>query len=83
MSDTLDNLLAKGFDREQITQIASLFAGQMGITPNQLAAQTAGKWAQAITQPAEAAGKAVGGAIKAATASDENVKSYFTKLLKF
>lgn len=83
MSDTLDNLLAKGFDREQITQIASLFAGQMGITPNQLAAQTAGKWAQAITQPVEAAGKAVGGAIKAATASDENVKSYFTKLLKF
>lgn len=83
MSDTLDALLAKGFDREQITQIASLFAGQMGITPNQLAAQTAGKWTQVFTEPMEAAGKAVGGAIKAATTSDESVKAYFTKLLKF
>lgn len=83
MSDTLDALLAKGFDREQITQIASLFAGQMGITPNQLAAQTAGKWTQVITEPVKAVGDTVGNVIKGATSSDENVKAYFTKLLKF
>jgi len=83
MSDTLDALLAKGFDREQITQIASLFASQMGITPSQLAAQTAGRWTQVFTEPVKTLGEGVGNAVKAATPSDESVKAYFTKLLKF
>lgn len=82
MSDTLDALLAKGFDREQITQFASLFAAQMGITPNQLAAQTAGKWTQVFTEPVKAVGDTVGKAVKGVS-SDESVKAYFTKLLKF
>lgn len=52
LSRRFSELLNQGFSREELTTLATAFGAQMGITPNQQAAITFGKFAQPVTEAA-------------------------------
>lgn len=71
LSRKFSELLNQGFSREELTTLATAFGAQMGITPNQQAAITFGKFAQPITETANAVVNAV------KPGCDKRIKDFF------
>lgn len=54
LSRKFTELLNQGWDKDQLTKLATIFGAQMAITPNQQAAITFGKFTQPVTETANA-----------------------------
>ena len=72
LSRKFSELLNQGFSREELTTLATAFGAQMGITPNQQAAITFGKFAQPV---ADTVGNVVD-AVKG-PGCDKRIKDFF------
>ena len=71
LSRKFTELLNQGWDRDQLTKLATIFGAQMAITPNQQAAITFGKFAQPVTETANAVVNAV------KPGCDKRIKDFF------
>lgn len=71
LSRKFTELLNQGWDRDQLTKLATIFGAQMAITPNQQAAITFGKFAQPVTEAANTVVNAV------KPGCDKRIKDFF------
>lgn len=71
LSRKFTELLNQGWDRDQLTKLATIFGAQMAITPNQQAAITFGKFAQPVNETANTVVNAV------KPGCDKRIKDFF------
>ena len=77
LSRKFSELLNQGFSREELTTLATAFGAQMGITPNQQAAITFGKFAQPINETVNTGLNAAKTVATGGVGCDKRIKDFF------
>lgn len=77
LSRKFSELLNQGFSREELTTLATAFGAQMGITPNQQAAITFGKFAQPINDTVNTGLNAAKTVATGGIGCDKRIKDFF------
>ena len=77
LSRKFTELLNQGWDKDQLTKLATIFGAQMAITPNQQAAITFGKFAQPVTEAVNTGLNAAKTVATGGVGCDKRIKDFF------